>query len=125
LPHASPDALYQEIRTYAEALAREMQAVDPQSGIDLVWASQTVGLAASETDAIVRWAMQLSKQATVGKVSYGTEAGLFQKMGVPTVICGPGDIAEAHRPNEFVALEQLAQCEAFMNRILETGYAPA
>jgi acetylornithine deacetylase len=125
LPQASPDALYQEIRTYAEALAREMQAVDPESGIDLVWASQTVGLAASETDAIVRWAMQLSNNSSVGKVSYGTEAGLFQKMGVPTVICGPGDIAEAHRPNEFVALDQLAQCEAFMNRILETGYAPA
>jgi acetylornithine deacetylase len=125
LPQASPDALYQEIRTYAEALAREMQTIDPESGIDLVWASQTVGLAASETDAIVRWAMQLSNNSSVGKVSYGTEAGLFQKMGVPTVICGPGDIAEAHRPNEFVALDQLAQCETFMNRILETGYAPA
>jgi acetylornithine deacetylase len=123
LPDASPDALHQEIRAYAEALAREMQAIDPQSGIDLVWASQTVGLAASETDAIVRWAMQLSNNSTVGKVSYGTEAGLFQKMGVPSVICGPGDIAEAHRPNEFVALDQLAQCETFMNRILETGYA--
>jgi acetylornithine deacetylase len=125
LPQASPDALFQEIRAYAETLAREMKAVDPQSGIDLVWASQTVGLAASETDAIVRWAMQLSNNSTVGKVSYGTEAGLFQKMGVPTVICGPGDIAEAHRPNEFVALEQLGHCEAFMNRILDTGYAPA
>jgi acetylornithine deacetylase len=125
LPQASPDARYEEIRTYAEVLAREMQAIDPQSGIDLVWASQTAGLAASETDAIVQWAMQLSNNSTVGKVSYGTEAGLFQKMGVPTVICGPGDIAEAHRPNEFVALEQLAQCEAFMNRILDTGYAPA
>ncbi len=125
LPQASPDALYQEIRTYAEELAREMQKVDPRSSIDLVWASQTVGLAAAETDAIVRWALQLSNNSTVGKVSYGTEAGLFQKMGVPTVICGPGDIAEAHRPNEFVALEQLARCEAFMNRILETGYAPA
>jgi acetylornithine deacetylase len=125
LPQASPDALYQEIRTYAAELAREMQKVDPQSGIDLVWTSQTVGLAASETDAIVRWAMQLSNNSTVGKVSYGTEAGLFQKMGVPTVICGPGDIAEAHRPNEFVSLEQLAQCEAFMNRILDTGYATA
>ena len=125
LPQASPDALYEEIRTYAEVLAREMQAIDPQSGIDLVWASQTAGLAASETDAIVQWAMQLSNNSTVGKVSYGTEAGLFQKMGVPTVICGPGDIAEAHRPNEFVALEQLAQCEAFMNRILDTGYAPS
>jgi acetylornithine deacetylase len=125
LPQASPDALYQEIRAYAEVLAREMQAIDPKSGIDLVWASQTAGLAASETDAIVQWAMRLSNNATVGKVSYGTEAGLFQKMGVPTVICGPGDIAEAHRPNEFVALEQLGQCEAFMNRILDTGYARA
>jgi len=123
LPNASPDALYREIRAYAEELAREMKAVDPRSGIDLVWASQTVGLAAAETDAIVQWAMQLSNNSTVGKVSYGTEAGLFQAMGVASVICGPGDIVEAHRPNEFVTLEQLAQCEAFMNRILETGYA--
>ncbi|MDP8984735.1 MAG: acetylornithine deacetylase [Pseudomonadota bacterium] len=125
LPQASPDALHREIRSHAEALAREMQAIDPESGIDLVCASQTVGLAASETDAIVRWAMRLSNHSSVGKVSYGTEAGLFQKMGVPTVICGPGDIAEAHRPNEFVALAQLAQCETFMDRILETGYAAA
>jgi acetylornithine deacetylase len=123
LPGASADALYDEVRAYAETLVREMRAVDPQSGIDIAWASQTIGLAASEADAIVRWAMQLSNNNTVGKVSYGTEAGLFQQLGVPTVICGPGDIAEAHRPNEFVALEQLAQCETFMNRILETGYA--
>jgi acetylornithine deacetylase len=123
LPQASPDALYQEIRAYAERLAQEMRAVDAAAGIDLEWVSQTVGLAAAETDGIVQWAMQLARSATVGKVSYGTEAGLFQKMGVPTVICGPGDIAEAHRPNEFVALDQLAQCERFMERILETGYA--
>src|SRR5580692_5988597 len=123
LPQASADALYQEIRDYAEKLAAEMRAVDAKSGIDLQWLSQTVGLAAAETDAIVQWAMQLSKNFSVGKVSYGTEAGLFQKMGVPTVICGPGDIAEAHRPNEYVTLDQLAQCERFMDRILETGYA--
>jgi acetylornithine deacetylase len=125
LPQASPDALYQEIRSYAETLAAEMRRVDANAGIDLQWMSQTVGLAAAETDAIVQWAMQLSRNTSVGKVSYGTEAGLFQKMGVPTVICGPGDIAEAHRPNEFVALDQLAQCESFMERILETGYAKA
>jgi acetylornithine deacetylase len=123
LPHTTPDSLYQEIRVYAEGLAREMQAVDAKSGIDLEWLSQTVGLSAAETDAIVQWAMQLSRNTQVGKVSYGTEAGLFQKMGVPSVICGPGDIAQAHGPNEFVALDQLAQCERFMDRILETGYA--
>jgi acetylornithine deacetylase len=125
LPQASPEALYQEIRRYAEALAAEMRLIDADSGIDLQWVSQTVGLAAAESDAIVQWAMQLSRNTTVGKVSYGTEAGLFQQMGVPTVICGPGDIAEAHRPNEFVALDQLAQCENFIDRILETGYATA
>jgi acetylornithine deacetylase len=123
LPQTSPEALYQEIRSQAQRLTGEMHAADQESGIDLEWVSQTVGLAASETDAIVQWAKQLSRNTEVGKVSYGTEAGLFQKMGVPAVICGPGDIAQAHRPNEFVALEQLAQCEKFMERILETGYA--
>jgi acetylornithine deacetylase len=123
LPNASAEALYQEIRTYAQELAREMQKTDASAGIDLNWTSQTAGLAASETDAIVQWAMRLSHNHSVGKVSYGTEAGLFQKMGVSSVICGPGDIAQAHSPNEFVALEQLAQCEAFVNRIIETGYA--
>jgi acetylornithine deacetylase len=123
LPNTPPDALFQEICTYAQELAREMHAVDEKSGIDLEWLSQTAGLAAAESDAIVQWAMQLSRNARVGKVSYGTEAGLFQKMGVPSVICGPGDIAQAHSANEFVTLEQLAQCEKFMDRILETGYA--
>ena len=123
LPHTSADALYQEIHAFAQNLAGEMQKVDAASGIDLEWLSQTAGLAAAETDAIVQWAMRLSRNSRVGKVSYGTEAGLFQKMGVPSVICGPGDIAQAHGPNEFVTLEQLAQCERFMDRILETGYA--
>ena len=122
LPNTQPEALYQEIREYAQNLTREMRAVDQESGIDLEWLSQTVGLAAAETDAIVQWAMQLSRNDQVGKVSYGTEAGLFQKMGVPSVICGPGDIAQAHRPNEFVTLEQLAQCEKFIDRMLDTGY---
>jgi acetylornithine deacetylase len=122
LPNTQPEALYQEIREFAQNLTREMRAVDQDSGIDLEWLSQTVGLAAAETDAIVQWAMQLSRNDQVGKVSYGTEAGLFQKMGVPSVICGPGDIAQAHRPNEFVTLEQLAQCEKFIDRMLDTGY---
>lgn len=125
LPNASADALYQEIRVQAETLTREMRGIDPGSGIDLVYASQTIGLAAAETDAIVRWAMQLTGSTAAGKVSYGTEAGLFQQMGVPTVICGPGDIAEAHRPNEFVALEQLARCEAFVGDILAHGFKGA
>ncbi len=54
-----------------------------------------------------------------GAVSFGTEAGLFQNAGIPTVVCGPGDIAQAHKPNEFIALDQVAECEAFMRRLMD------
>jgi acetylornithine deacetylase len=53
------------------------------------------------------------------KVSFGTEAALFHKAGMPAVICGPGHIEQAHQPNEWVSLEQLARCEAFMQRLAE------
>ena len=84
LPQASADALYQEIRALCRGPGARNAAIDAESGIDLEWVSQTAGLAASETDAIVQWAMRLCRSTQVGKVSYGTEAGLFQKMGVPT-----------------------------------------
>jgi len=117
LPNARAAELDARIRARAAELAMQMQHVDPESGIELEWSSSTEGLNASEEDAIVQLAMQLSGEHTTGRVSYGTEAGLFQKAGIPSVICGPGDIAEAHRPNEFVALEQLARCEAFLGKL--------
>ena len=53
-------------------------------------------------------------------VTYGTEAGQFQERGYSAVVCGPGDIAQAHQPDEFLSLEQLAAGEAFMDRLLDT-----
>ncbi len=94
-----------------------MQREDASGRIELTWESSTGGLAADESEPIVRLAKALSRNETTGKVSYGTEAGLFQQIGIPTVICGPGDIAQAHAPDEFVALDQLAQCERFMDRL--------
>jgi acetylornithine deacetylase len=52
-------------------------------------------------------------------VAYATEAGIFQQTGVPTIVCGPGDIAQAHQPNEFVLKSQLAACDAFLDRMIE------
>jgi acetylornithine deacetylase len=72
-----------------------------------------------ESDAMVQLAAALARNKPNGAVSYGTEAGLFQRAGIPTVVCGPGSIEQAHRPNEFVALEQVAQCEAFMLRLMD------
>lgn len=50
---------------------------------------------------------------------FGTEAGLFQQAGIPTAVCGPGDIAQAHRPDEFLAVEQARRCEEFLGRLIE------
>ncbi len=117
LPSASAESLYAEICEYAKTLEAQMRNADAIARIEMTWESSTEGLAAHEDDAIVKLARQLSRNDTVGKVSYGTEAGLFQQIGIPTVICGPGDIAQAHAPDEFVTLEQLAQCERFMERL--------
>ena len=81
--------------------------------------------------AIARWSRtsedaevtQLAKAASGGnataKVAFGTEGGLFDQSGIPTIICGPGSIEQAHKPDEFVALDQVAQCETFLRRLVE------
>ena len=56
-------------------------------------------------------------------VAYATEGGLFQAHGVPSIICGPGDIAQAHQPDEFVALSEIDACVAFMQRLAEAARA--
>ena len=61
----------------------------------------------------------LAQQNDSYAVSYGTEAGIFQNADIPTVVCGPGDIAQAHQPNEFISLEQVDACEAFLRRLMD------
>jgi acetylornithine deacetylase len=72
----------------------------------------------AEQDRLTGLAKALSRNASVSKVAYATEGGLFQRAGIPAIICGPGSIEQAHKPNEFIALEQVAQCESFLERLL-------
>ena len=59
----------------------------------------------------------LTADRATRKVAYGTEAGLFQNVGIPTVVCGPGNIEQAHKPNEFVEISQLDACERFLRKL--------
>ena len=68
---------------------------------------------------VVGLAKALTGANTTGKVAFGTEAGLFDEDGIPTVVCGPGSIDQAHKPDEFITLEQLALCERFMTRLMD------
>ena len=62
-------------------------------------------------------AVRLTGNADTGVVSFGTEAGLYQRAGISTIVCGPGSIEQAHKPDEFVALDQLQACLAMLARL--------
>ena len=120
MPGASADRLYKEIQDFAQTLLPEMKRVEPNAAITFEALSSAPGMCTEESDAIVQLAASLSRNKPNGAVSYGTEGGLFQQAGIPSVICGPGNIEQAHRPNEFVTLEQVAQCEEFMLRLIDS-----
>jgi acetylornithine deacetylase len=120
LPEHDPFVLLEEVKRYAfDALLPQMRKIRPEAEIVFEEMSQIIGLNTSESAEIVQLAKAASGANSSGKVAYGTEAGAFEQSGIPTVICGPGDIDQAHKPNEFVALDQVALCETFLRRAVE------
>ena len=119
LPGDDAEKLIAEFKSYVvQTLEPEMQAVFKDAGFDIQLMSQIPALNNSAETEVVALAQALSGNTEIGKVSYGTEGSQFQAAGIPTVICGPGSIQQAHKPNEFVALEQIAQSEAFIRGLM-------
>lgn len=126
LPGDDPEALLREFETHVRTVIEpEMHAVDPRSGFTIVKMSEIPALDTGAETEITALAQELSGSSDIAKVSFGTEASQFQAAGVPTVVCGPGSIREAHKPDEFVALSQVAQCEAFLRGVLGRACKPA
>jgi acetylornithine deacetylase len=120
LPGHDPEALLAEFKGHlAIRLEPEMRAIDAATGFTIEPLSEIPVLDAGPETEIVGLAQELSGQAEIGKVSFGTEGSQFQRAGIPTVVCGPGSIEQAHKPNEYVALEQVTQCETFMRRLMD------
>jgi acetylornithine deacetylase len=120
IPGDDLEALAAEVRRYAETvLLPEMRRVSAATAIVFEEINTTRGLVTGPDEEIVHLAQRLSGANALGKVSYGTEAGLFQAEDIPTVICGPGSMEQGHKPNEFVSLEQVRACEAFMRRLMD------
>lgn len=119
IPEVNGQDIVEEIRQYAfKVLEPRMKDIDPTTGFEFKPASVVPAFDIANDDPAVSYVLSLSGANATEKVSFGTEAGIFQKGGVPTVICGPGSIAQAHKPNEYVAVEQMAKCEVFMDRLL-------
>jgi len=119
LPGDDPDALLREFRDYvSQQLEPEMKAIDPASGFVLEELSEIPALATAPEAPVVGLVQELCCSSRISKVSFGTEASRFQRAGIPAVVCGPGSIEQGHKANEFVTLEQLAACDAFLARLL-------
>ena len=119
LPRHDSDELMAEIRGWAQDLVPEMLAVSEAAGITLDEHNSTPGLDMTADDEAVRLVLALSGNNDTSKVAFTTEAGLFQRAGIPAVVCGPGSILQAHKPDEFIDLEQVAQCETFLRRLMD------
>jgi acetylornithine deacetylase len=120
LPGDDPDALLAEFRTYLETrLVPEMRAVHADTGFTIVPLSALPALDNGPEVEVVGLAQELSGNNDIGKVSFGTEGSQFQRAGIPTVVCGPGSIEQAHKPNEYVAIEQVAKCEQFIRKLMD------
>ena len=120
LPTANAAQMQAEVVAYAQALEPAMKTVAPAAGFSFETICEIPSFLGSKDDAVTRLAQELTGEKGTTLVAFGTEAGLFKNAGIPTVVCGPGSIQQAHQPDEFVSLEQLARCEAFMQGLART-----
>ena len=114
LPGSDVAALQRRVADYAATLEPAMQAVEPSSGFSFESFASMPAFQARPNEAAVLLAQRLAGTTHSTLVAFGTEAGLFQRAGMSTVVCGPGSINQAHQADEFVSLAQLAQAEAFL-----------
>lgn len=125
LPSQDPEALIDEVRRYAEeTLLPEMRGVSDEAGFTWEPLSEFAGLETGTDAEVVRLVTALTGDEEAGKVSFGTEAGLYQRARMPSVVCGPGSIEQAHKPDEYIELEQIGRCEAFVRRLIERLAVP-
>jgi acetylornithine deacetylase len=120
LPTADVHAMQRAVLEQARALEPAMHKVAPEAGFSFETICEVPSFLGSGGDAVTRLAKRLSGEDRTTLVAFGTEAGLFKNAGIPTVVCGPGYIVQAHQPDEYVSLEQLARCEAFMQGLAVT-----
>jgi acetylornithine deacetylase len=117
LPGSDAMTMQQRVRDAAARIEVAMKAVDPATGIAFEDICAVPSFLAGESDEAVQLAQRLCGERRTTLVAFGTEAGHFHRAGISTVVCGPGFIDQAHQPDEFVSLEQLARGEAFLQRL--------
>ena len=119
LPDRDPQAILDRVEQRAvQDILPKYRARAAEAAFQTLIHAVYPGLRMDEDSPAVRLAREITGVNQVEAVSYGTEAGHFQSYGIPAVICGPGSIEQAHRPDEFVALTELDACAAFLRKVI-------
>jgi len=119
LPGRDGNAIIETVkRRAADQVLPKYQARAPEAALRTTLHAQYPGLALDEDSPAILLAKELTGANQVEAVAYGTEAGHFQTYGIPAVICGPGSIEQAHRPDEFCAVSELTACETFLRKVI-------
>jgi acetylornithine deacetylase len=118
LPDFNAQQVVDKLQTFAEGeLLPKMRSVQRESDIRLQPLSAYPGLTTPPDSEAAHLLALLSGSSEFGTVAFGSEGGLFDNVGIPTVVCGPGSMDQGHKPDEFVTREQLAGCDAMMARL--------
>lgn len=119
MPGADADAIEARLRAKADALLVGMREVAPEADIKIMRTNDVPAFAADPESEILSLALKLAGQNETFAVSYATEASLFHAVGALSVVCGPGDIAQAHTANEWIEIEELEKCLTFLGKVGE------
>ena len=113
-----PEAILDQIRDFAAELETQMQREHPDTSVEVEVSAEVPSLESSPDGPAYGLAVELGGTPSGDKVTYGTEAGQFAGAGIDAVVCGPGDIAQAHAADEYIELDQIVACEQFVQRLL-------
>lgn len=126
LPGDDPQTYVERFRAFCESeVVPEMRKIGPDCRIDIDVRAGTPALKFETDSEAEQLCRQLTGDNAVRAVSFAAEAGQFQEAGMSTAICGPGSIAQAHQPNEFITLEQVELGTHFMSDLIERLAQPA
>ncbi|MBC6440442.1 MAG: acetylornithine deacetylase [Rhodospirillales bacterium] len=119
MPTDDPREIEVRALAYLDELEVRMKAQHPDCSITTELRSNVPPLKPDDASPATSLALSLTGANSTHQASFATEAGIFQEGGFPAVVCGPGDIAQAHQPNEFIAIEQVEACTAFLRRLMD------
>ncbi len=121
-PEINSEEILKKIKSFLKSLEKKMKKINNKCFIVFKNTNDFPPLKTDEKKKIIQMALQKLKSNSISSVSFGTEAGVFNKLGVETIVCGPGNIEQAHKPNEYIEESQIIKCQSFLKNIIEYLY---